>query len=253
MDRQLVVRRAIFLSAASYQAMKRAKSRNGFVLPQGYKMLGTLGNGEDSWFGCVLESRQRIVIAFRGTENSSDVMRDLDITQVEFPYGNTGGKTHRGFTKMYVDTIRTPLLKTLRKASPAGKPLWIAGHSLGGAVATLSALDLSLNSSFKQPLVYTFGSPKPGDAAFAAAFDRRIAHSVRIVNTNDLVPQLPPSLDGLNYTHVKGVWNIEINRSNVISNHNILQYHRKLMELDPAYTELMCAKNPGFCSVKEES
>ncbi|OXM82435.1 lipase family protein [Paenibacillus rigui] len=253
MDRQLVIRRAIFLSAASYQAMKRYKSRSGFVLPQGYTLLSTLGSGEDSWFGCIMGSDKRIVVAFRGTENSSEMMRGLDFTQVVFPYGKTGGRTHRGYMELYRDTIRTPLLKSLRKFWTSGRSLWVTGHSLGGAMATLSAVDIAANSKFKQPLVYTFGSPKVGDPVFAAAFDRTIEHSVRVVNTNDLVPQLPPSMEGSIYSHVKGLVEITIHRSNVFSNHHILQYHRKLAELDPSYAEAMCGTHPGFCSLDKKA
>lgn len=233
--------------------MKRYKSRSGFVLPQGYTLLSTLGSGEDSWFGCILGSSKRIIVAFRGTENSSEIVRGIDMTQIAYPYVKNGGRTHRGITRLYIDTIRTPLFKVLRKVSSSGKSLWIAGHSLGGAVSTLSALDLAENSRFKQPLVCTFGSPKVGDPVFTAAFDRKIEQSIRVVNTDDLVPQLPPSWNGATYAHVKGLFEIEINRSNVLSNHHILQYHRKLAELDPGYSDLMCAQHPGFCSLKDKS
>src|SRR5262249_21160400 len=53
-------------------------------------------------------------------------------------------------------------------AAPA-KPLWIAGHSLGGALAVLAARDLALHG-FPVLGVHTFGGPRAGDAAFAAGW-----------------------------------------------------------------------------------
>jgi len=39
--------------------------------------------------------------------------------------------------------------------------LWVAGHSLGAALATLAAADFAKEGY--QPVVYTLGSPRVGD------------------------------------------------------------------------------------------
>ena len=67
----------------------------------------------------------------------------------------------------------------------------VTGHSLGGALATLSAY--VLQSDLKLPVgrVFTYGSPRVGNDAFSKA---RIAagNEWRITHHRDPVPHLPP-------------------------------------------------------------
>ena len=66
-------------------------------------------------------------------------------------------------------------------------PLWITGHSLGGAMATLASVRLA-SEGYKVRAVYTYGSPRVGDRFFRDSY--RLAN-YRFVNDNDLVPHLP--------------------------------------------------------------
>jgi len=72
------------------------------------------------------------------------------------------------------------------------------GHSLGGALATLAAMDIKLNVPGKSVSCYTFGSPKVGDSAFAGAYNKLVPDTHRFVNDTDLVPKIPP----FGYEHV---------------------------------------------------
>jgi triacylglycerol lipase len=80
--------------------------------------------------------------------------------------------------------------------APSFKTSWgfsvtITGHSLGAALATLLALDLSAHSKF--PLkVYTLASPRVGDLTFHNVFDTTILNAFRVVNRLDIVPKTPP-------------------------------------------------------------
>jgi len=67
----------------------------------------------------------------------------------------------------------------------------ICGHSLGGALAALLALDVGLNTPCRSPGAYTYASPRTGDHIFAGSFNAAILASHRIVNRQDLVPKLP--------------------------------------------------------------
>jgi pimeloyl-ACP methyl ester carboxylesterase len=69
--------------------------------------------------------------------------------------------------------------------------LTICGHSLGGALVTLLALDVAANTMFKSPIVYTYASPRTGDPSFATTYDQVVPHTVRIASRLDLVPKLP--------------------------------------------------------------
>jgi len=71
------------------------------------------------------------------------------------------------------------------------------GHSLGGALATLAAFDLSHRSAAwrsNKPAkiaMYNFGSPRVGNKAFATEFNRAVPHAWRLVNRNDAVVTVP--------------------------------------------------------------
>jgi hypothetical protein len=78
-------------------------------------------------------------------------------------------------------------------------PNWtvlFTGHSLGGALATLAAFDLSYRSSSwsNKPAkiaLYNFGSPRVGNKAFATEFNRAVPHSWRLIARNDAVVNVP--------------------------------------------------------------
>jgi triacylglycerol lipase len=71
------------------------------------------------------------------------------------------------------------LLKLQAKYSKA--KLIITGHSLGGAIATISAVDLII-SNFKIDEVYTFGSHRVGDIQFSNFIKNKLKQFIRVVN-----------------------------------------------------------------------
>ncbi len=154
-----------------------------------------------------------VVIAVRGTEGVYEWVQDARFSMVRCPFLAAAGNTEDGFTAMYTSmrTGCTPDAPTLVSALPKlafPKPvspatsLTICGHSLGGALATLLALDVAANTPFTNPTVYTFASPRAGDSTFTAMYDHLVPNTFRIANRMDLVPKLPlPPL----YDHVKGL------------------------------------------------
>jgi pimeloyl-ACP methyl ester carboxylesterase len=70
-----------------------------------------------------------------------------------------------------------------------GRPLWVTGHSMGGAVSILAGARFA-EMGVLPAGVYAFGAPKVGDAAFAANYK---APLFCIDNRHDLVPWLPLS------------------------------------------------------------
>jgi len=132
------------------------------------------------------------VVCFRGTQEKRDWLTDLDSSRVEYekPEGvNTKWMVHRGFWIAYA-LIAEKLLEAIREHG-AHKPLLITGHSLGGALAAVAALDLAARSFASR--LYTFGQPRVGDAYFVRALSNAALGYHRFVNNNDIVPRLPPA------------------------------------------------------------
>lgn len=148
-----------------------------------------------------------VAVAIRGTEGWLEWIHDADFLQVPCPFLPGAGHTEDGFTAMY-ESLRTgaapgsPTVVSALAKLPFPQPVGsvtVCGHSLGGALATLLALDVAANTAFTGPAVYTYGSPRTGDSLFAATFDQVVKNSWRVANRVDIVPALPPPLD---YEHV---------------------------------------------------
>jgi Lipase (class 3) len=154
------------------------------------------------------------VIAIRGTEGILEWVEDASFLTVKCPFLANGGQTEDGFTAMYnslaaVPTAGSPSLTKSLAALVKGAPvssLTICGHSLGGALATLLALDVAANTEFKNPTVYTYASPRTGDGQFVEVYNQTVPNTFRIANTVDLVPKLPLSPP---YDHVQAEYKLK--------------------------------------------
>ena len=112
----------------------------------------------------------------------SDIKADAKATQTTCP---TGGRVHSGFKEQY-DHVATRVEDLPAHYDISGKPLFIAGHSLGGAVATIAAR--RLNPEHRIAACYTYGSPQVGTEDWVAQIKTPI---YRIVNSADPVPMVP--------------------------------------------------------------
>lgn len=248
---------AIFLAAVCGQTYVQYDNKNGaFVVPRGYETVGAFNavvfNDTSEVFGFVLESAEHVLVAFRGTASTADWISDAIARQNPFPFVRGAGLTHTGITKIYASS-RKRLLTLLGKLPPR-KKLMIAGHSLGGALATLLAIDAAANTPYRSPRLYTYGSPRVGNPAFANAFRRAVADSQRIHNVFDLVTQLPPLVykspkTGVvyRYMHVQRGYLLSFQKGSVSANHKLDNYYTALAGLAPAYARELARRNPGLC------
>jgi triacylglycerol lipase len=109
-----------------------------------------------------------------------------------------GGQIHIGFRNA-VDSVYSQIETTLKQWSGGGRTLWITGHSLGGALAMLTAAYLRFPADPTMTLprpfagLYTFGQPRVGNVQFcdvcAADFG---SFYFRYVNDQDIVTRVPP-------------------------------------------------------------
>ncbi len=151
----------------------------------------------------------QVILVFRGSESNTDWFNNAQFRQKTYPYGDNSStevRFHRGFMAAYF-AVRDRLHTELRQYPTAN--LIVAGHSLGGALATIAALDLQYNITqhSQQPLaVYTFGAPRLGNQALVDSFTQRVPNSYRFVYGRDLVTHIPRVWQ--NYRHVPAAENL---------------------------------------------
>jgi triacylglycerol lipase len=165
----------------------------------------------------VAQNDDAIVVAFRGSEapNTLDGFKDWLLTNAnnylilpagqsgtEFVAAGVGARFHRGFLDA-LEMVWRPLAAEVTAALQAKeRPLWITGHSLGGALALMAAWRCARNFITVQEVV-TFGAPMMGNEAASQAFAREMPGKIfRYVDLEDFVPHLPSvSLVANAYSH----------------------------------------------------
>ncbi len=139
-----------------------------------------------------------VIIAVRGTQTDpdnglwEDLNTDAKANPKPWPYGG-GGQVHTGFFAAF-DAIRTDLDQTLERAlGESYKPIFVCGHSLGGAVATLVSCYLRTTRRRNPVRLYTYGQPRVGNVAFATEFWKNEPSFAyyRTANALDLVTWVP--------------------------------------------------------------
>ncbi|WP_150275674.1 lipase family protein [Paenibacillus tepidiphilus] len=250
---------AIFLAAVCAQTYAQYSNADGaFVIPRGYTQTATIEAvsiaGVKERFGFILESEEAIIVAFRGTSSATDWFSDMIASQKRFKYIKEDVLTHRGFTDIY-SSARPGILSALREL-PAGKSLYVTGHSLGAALATLCAADVAANTGHLPPLLYTYGSPRVGDPDFAKAAGSYAAAIFRYANPFDIVVHAPPTVYKLPkrekkyyYSHVRPLYSLPFQNGAIGLNHIISSYFAELSKSDPQFTKELRLANPGFCPV----
>ncbi len=177
-----------------------------------------------------------LYLVFRGTEKGLDWVNNFQFRQQIYPYGDetaTDVRFHRGFMSAYF-AVRDRVLEAMAAYPECG--LTVTGHSLGGAIATIAALDIQYNITSRtgQSIqLYTFGAPRVGNTALVNSFKKRVPHSYRFVYGWDVVTRVPRSWQG--YEHVpeeqvlgsRWTWQVVSRR---ISDHAIGNYVRALAE-----------------------
>ncbi|KXZ45674.1 hypothetical protein GPECTOR_52g71 [Gonium pectorale] len=107
----------------------------------------------------------------------------------------SGQLVHGGFHFSY-DSVRDTvfgLLDEMRATRPGPWRVYVTGHSLGGALATLAAYELAERRLPADPpvVMYTYGAPRVGNKAFAEAFNALVPDAFRCTNDKDVVPRVP--------------------------------------------------------------
>ncbi len=142
--------------------------------------------------GFIAGDQKKIIIAFRGTSDRKDWLTDAATIQKSWSSILNIGKVHSGFFGS-LNSVWSVIIEHLQELQTEEQPVWITGHSLGGALAALAYATLRLQEpKYELAGAYTFGQPRIGDGVMCKAFDADSKHRFfRVVNNNDIVPRVP--------------------------------------------------------------
>jgi len=153
------------------------------------------------------DTRQEIVLSFRGAWNLPNVLLAIDFTMTEL-VPNSDIQVETGFFKIVMSLYHNVAeeLKKLTDEYPGYKVI-ITGHSIGGAQAALTLFLFNFEGIF--PYIsfelYTYGAPRIGNREFADYFNSLDIPVARGVNNADLVPHIGTTDVGYVH-HQNEVW-----------------------------------------------
>lgn len=191
----------LLLSAAAYDSVDPQECLNNSLQSDKFQLRVVASkrcddfNNSCSGYVAVSHALKVIVVAYRGsvgfTQSSAIAVETFLTPMTTFFRGKVQTYWKRGFELLWQANMKAEVEALISK-NPTYK-IWVAGHSLGGAMASLASTWIS---SFnlaprKNIILYTFGMPRVGNYDYALLHDQLVNNSWRVVNENDLIPHFP--------------------------------------------------------------
>jgi triacylglycerol lipase len=196
------------------------------------------------------DTNNNIYIAFRGTMDKDDMKTDLDYKQIDL---SNNIKVHEGFYNKF-NFFKNDILNVINNyneiknaftgvTTPVSiNNIIITGHSLGSAIATICAYEISKNNNNNNIYTYIFASPRVGNVEFSIDYNTKVPNTYRVVNISDIIPTLPPAVSPnfenpikpYIYKHVGTIPNIKYfdnNWMSILDNHMIYNYRNYIENL----------------------
>ena len=150
--------------------------------------------GDLQWFTGYSSTIKGIVLSWRGSSNLNNWISNLSTNMVSYSKCSNC-KVHSGFLNLW-NSVKTTVMQNIEDLRQLHRdaPLYITGHSLGGALASLSAVDIHQVYGIIHSL-YTFGKPRVGNKYFSDYY-RSVCLIYRVTHYADIVPHLPTSVQG---------------------------------------------------------
>lgn len=154
--------------------------------------------------------KKALWIVFRGSANNQDWKFNFEFAQRaatfdDEPYGyktESGVAVHSGFLTDYMQ-VREIIHKIVKDAINIAyvHNIMVCGHSLGGALAQICAVDIEYNfGKLVSTQSITAGAPRAFNKAGSDSYNKRVPDTIRIVNENDPVTRVP--FESMGYEHV---------------------------------------------------
>lgn len=167
------------------------------------------------------EATNVLLLVFVGTSNYCMGILDMKYQHEEYAgIANyvCGLRGHKGIHQLYM-AIRDKLLAVLKEYLPRNPQIVITGHSLGGGLSQIAALDLA----GYDPIHYSYAAPMIFNEQGYKTFTRFVKSSYRIANLSDLVTLAPlpvmPNKDA--FWHVGRLIYFQRNMGNYMENHGL--------------------------------
>ncbi|KAK7340458.1 hypothetical protein VNO77_21161 [Canavalia gladiata] len=214
------------LPNTGYKVTKHLRATSGIQLPSWVEKAPSWVATQSSYVGYVAVcdnkeeikrlGRRDVVVAYRGTttclewlENFRATLTNLRIpctTKRAFEKNIEGSEAmvESGFLSLYTsslsansslmslqDMIREEISRIFETYSGEPLSLTVTGHSLGAALATLTAFDLKTVFPKLPVTVISFGGPRVGDRSFRRKLESQGTKVLRIVNSDDVITKVP--------------------------------------------------------------
>lgn len=190
-----------FTSAISYCPEQEVEAWNCYwcTLMPNITLIKTFWDSRTSTYSYIAfdSKNNHYLLTFEGTQDFKDWLIDIDFIKL-IPYKHhPTAKIHSGFWYAY-NSIRDELLQTIKEYNISN--LFVTGHSLGGALATISSLDIAETIGNITITMVNLGSPRIGNKEYTILFNHSIKKYYRITHGKDPVVHLPPMIFG--YYHI---------------------------------------------------
>ncbi len=177
-----------FLARPEFSKEKSGKKH--LVAEVGGQLLRTAKDG----FGvCAMGGKgfeKDLFLVFRGSTSANNNADWISNGRIGIQASNNGLPVHIGFNSIFNSML--PSIKKFLMSVNNIQTIHCIGHSLGGAIATLTA-DWISSHRLQTVKLYTFGAPKPGLMLFSGNLTRKLGrHNIfRTYHATDPVPMIP--------------------------------------------------------------
>ena len=133
-----------------------------------------------------IHNKNEVLLAIRGTDLAADLLTDANCG---LQVSGTGKIVHAGFNRVFAE-LKPHLVSYFARTNPT--LVHCVGHSLGGALASMTA-DMVVNKGIAKAKLYTFGCPRVGFQPFANRLTQTLgeANMYRVHHDNDFVSLVP--------------------------------------------------------------
>jgi len=183
---------ALMAYLSSFAYSREIEKRGPIAVPPelaglGFKAFRVFHNDLTDGWAYLAESEAIIVLAFRGTQSAANWDTNCQTGMVHPGDTDSRLRVHQGFYSAFerLSDGEKGIREQIRAKTPANVPIYITGHSLGGALAQIATAVLGNDQI---AACYTFGSPRVGNYIFDLWVK---PPSYRVINYADIVPQVP--------------------------------------------------------------